>query len=47
MQTNWRVLPKRYLLGGGLFLLLILALIIGAVHPYKHAGCLDQRPKFV
>ncbi|HKV78298.1 MAG TPA: efflux RND transporter periplasmic adaptor subunit [Candidatus Sulfotelmatobacter sp.] len=37
MQTNWRMLPKRYLLGGGVFLLLILGLIIGAVHPYKHA----------
>ena len=37
MQINWRMRPKRYLLGAGLFLLLILALIIGAVHPYKHA----------
>lgn len=37
MQTNWRMLPKRYLLGGGVFLLLILGLIVGAVHPYKHA----------
>ena len=37
MQTNWRRLPKGYLLGGGVFLLLILGLIIGAVHPYKHA----------
>ena len=37
MQVNWRMLPKRYLLGGGVLLLLILALIIGAVHPYKHA----------
>ncbi len=37
MQINWRKLPKLYLLGGGVFLLLILGLIIGAVHPYKHA----------
>jgi len=37
MQINWRELPKRYVLGGGLFLLLILGLIIGAIHPYKHA----------
>ena len=37
MQINWRMLPKPYLLGGGLFLLLILGLIVGAVHPYKHA----------
>ena len=38
MQINWRMLPKRYLFGGGLFLLLIVGLIIGAVHPYKHAS---------
>jgi membrane fusion protein (multidrug efflux system) len=31
------MVPKRYLVGGGLFLLLVLGLIIGAVHPYKHA----------
>jgi membrane fusion protein (multidrug efflux system) len=31
------MLPKRYLLGVGLSLLLVLGLIIGAVHPYKHA----------
>ena len=37
MQINGKMLPKRYLLGGGVFLLLILGLIIGAVHPYKHA----------
>jgi len=37
MQINWRMLPKRYLLGVGLFLLPVLGLIIGAVHPYKHA----------
>ena len=36
MQINPSMVPKRYLLGG-LFLLLILVLIIGAVHPYKHA----------
>ncbi len=37
MQINSSMVPKRYLLGGGLFLLLILGLVIGAVHPYKHA----------
>ena len=37
MQINFSLLPKRYLLGGGLLLLLIVGLIIGAVHPYKHA----------
>ena len=37
MQINLSTVPKRYLLGGGLFLLLVLGLIIGAVHPYKHA----------
>lgn len=37
MQINGKMLPKRYLLGGGVFLLLILGLIIRAVHPYKHA----------
>src|SRR5258708_39587612 len=37
IQINWRMLPKRYLFGGGLFVLLIIVLIIGAVHPYKHA----------
>jgi len=37
MQRNLRMVPKRYLVGGGLFLLLVLGLIIGAVHPYKHA----------
>ena len=37
MQSNLRMVPKRYLVGGGLFLLLVLGLIIGAVHPYKHA----------
>jgi membrane fusion protein (multidrug efflux system) len=31
------MVPKRYLIGGGLFLLLVLGLIIGAVHPYNHA----------
>jgi len=38
MQLKLSTLPKRYLLGGGAFLLLILGLIIGAVHPYKHAS---------
>lgn len=38
MQMNFSMPPKRYLLGGGLFLLLIVGLIIGAVHPYKHAS---------
>jgi membrane fusion protein (multidrug efflux system) len=37
MQMKFSSLPKRYLLGGGAFLLLIVGLIIGAVHPYKHA----------
>ena len=37
MQINLRMAPKRYLLGGGVLLLLIVGLIIGAVHPYKHA----------
>src|SRR5258708_25255326 len=36
MQINWRMLPKRYLFGGGLFLLLIIGLVIGCVHAYKH-----------
>ena len=38
MQSNLSMVPKRYLVGGGLFLLLVLGLIIGAVHPYKHAS---------
>jgi RND family efflux transporter MFP subunit len=37
MQTNLSMLPKRYLLSGGLLLLLMVGLIIGAVHPYKQA----------
>jgi RND family efflux transporter MFP subunit len=37
MQSNLSMVPKRYLVGGGLFLLLVLGLTIGAVHPYKHA----------
>jgi RND family efflux transporter MFP subunit len=37
MQTNLSMLPKRYLLSGGLLLLLMGGLIIGAVHPYKQA----------
>jgi membrane fusion protein, multidrug efflux system len=37
MQINWRTIPNRYILGGGVFLLLIVGLIIGAVQPYKHA----------
>ena len=37
MQSKLSMVPKRYLLGGGLFLLLVFGLIIGAVHPYKHA----------
>src|ERR1700739_1658488 len=36
MQMNLNMLPKRYLLSGGLLILLIVGLIIGAVHPYKH-----------
>ena len=37
MQINWRTIPKRYILGGGVFLLLMVGLIIGAVQPDKHA----------
>lgn len=37
MHINLSMVPKRYLVGGGLLLLLIVGLIIGAVHPYKHA----------
>jgi len=37
MPMNLSRLPKRYLVGGGVFLLLIVGLIIGAVHPYEHA----------
>jgi RND family efflux transporter MFP subunit len=37
MQSNLSMIPKRYLVGGGLFLLLVLGLIFGAIHPYKHA----------
>ena len=35
--TNMSRIPKRYLLSGGVLLLVVLGLIIGAVHPYKHA----------
>ena len=38
MQINWKMPHKRYLLGGGAFFFLILGLIVGAVHPYKHAS---------
>jgi hypothetical protein len=31
-----RKLPKIYLLGGGAILLLIIGLVVGAIHPYKH-----------
>lgn len=37
MQINLSMVPKRYLLGGGALFLLIVGLVIGAVHPYKHA----------
>jgi RND family efflux transporter MFP subunit len=37
MPVNLSALPKRYLLGGGAFLLLIVGLIVGAIRPYKHA----------
>jgi RND family efflux transporter MFP subunit len=37
MQINLSMVPRRYFVGGGLLLLLIVALVIGAVHPYKHA----------
>ena len=35
MQINLSTVPKRYLLGGGLLLLLLVGLIVGGVHP-KH-----------
>ena len=38
MQSNLSTVPKRYWVGGGLVLLLVLGLIIGAVHPYKQAS---------
>jgi len=37
MPINLSAVPKRYLFGGAALLLLIVGLIIGAVHPYKHA----------
>lgn len=37
MQINLNMPPKRYVLGGGALLLLIVGLIIGAIHPYKRA----------
>jgi len=37
MQINLSMVPKRYFLGGSLLLLLIVGLLIGAIHPYKHA----------
>jgi membrane fusion protein (multidrug efflux system) len=37
MQINLSTVPKRYLLGGGALLLFVLGLIVGAIHPYKHA----------
>lgn len=37
MQINLSMLPKRYLLSGGVLLLILAGLLIGAIHPYKHA----------
>ena len=37
MQINLSSLPKRYLLGGGALLLILLGLIVGAVRPSNHA----------
>ena len=37
MQIKSGMLPKSYLLGGGVFLSLVVGLIIGAIHPYQHA----------
>jgi len=37
MQMNFSMLPKRYFLSAGALLLLISALIVGAIHPSKHA----------
>jgi membrane fusion protein (multidrug efflux system) len=37
MAIHLSMLPKRYLLGGAVLVLLIAGLIVGAVHPYKHA----------
>jgi RND family efflux transporter MFP subunit len=37
MQINWKMFPRRYLVGVGVLFLLLLGLLIGAVHPYKSA----------
>jgi RND family efflux transporter MFP subunit len=37
MPIKLSTLPKRYLLSGAALLLILLRLVIGAVHPYKHA----------
>src|ERR1700751_1774965 len=37
MPINLSTLPKRYLVSGAVLLLIFLGLVIGAVHPYKHA----------
>jgi len=37
MQMIFSSLPRSYLLGAGVFLLVVVGLIIGAIHPYKHA----------
>jgi len=44
MQINLNLLPKRYLLGSGLLLMIIVGLIIGAAHPYKHAAGSERAP---
>ena len=36
-QTNMSRIPRHYLLSGGALLLVVVGLIIGAIHPYKHA----------
>ncbi len=37
MQSNWKMVPKGYVLGGGIILLVIVGLIIGAIRPSRHA----------
>lgn len=45
MHRNLSMVPRRYLVGSGQFHLLVLGLIIGAVHPFKHA--LGPQPVFL
>ena len=37
MQMSFSALPRSDLLGAGVFLLVVVGLIIGAIHPYRHA----------